>query len=399
MSKDKSGFIIAAAFIGPGTVTTASLAGAQFGFHLVWALLFSVVATMILQDMAARLGIGTGQSLAHCLVSLTDNRFVKKISIVLIISAIGIGNAAYESGNLTGAAIGLHSIAPIGVSVWAGLLGLIAAALLYSGKYKLIESVLVSLVGLMALVFVVTLIVARPDFATMTAQLFAPRFDAHTTTMVLALIGTTIVPYNLFLHASLVAQAYRGQNQAIAIRACRRQSAFAIGFGGFITLVIVATAMTAFFGQAMALSAANMSEQLAPVLGDKATWFFGAGMLAAGLTSAITAPLAAAYAICGALGKPADLHTPFFKTIWGLVIATGIIVASAGFKPLSAIVFAQAANALLLPVVAVFLLAVMNQKTVPAAYRNTPVSNLFGGLTVAFILGLAGNKMLQLFTG
>lgn len=399
MAKDKSGFIIAAAFIGPGTVTTASLAGAQFGFHLVWALLFSIFATIVLQDMAARLGIGTGKSLAHCLVALSDTPFFQKLSVVLIISAIGIGNAAYESGNLTGAAIGLHSIAPIGVSLWAAILGLIAAVLLYSGKYKLIESVLVGLVALMALVFMITLIVAKPDLAAMATQLVTPRFDSLTTTMVLALIGTTIVPYNLFLHASLVAQAYKGQDKTAAIKTCRRQSAFAIGFGGVITIVIVATAMTAFFGHAMTLNTGNMSEQLAPVLGDKATWFFGAGMLAAGLTSAITAPLAAAYAICGALGKPADLHSPFFKTIWGLIIGIGIIVASAGFKPLTAIIFAQAANALLLPVVAVFLLAVMNQKAVPATFRNSTLSNLLGGLTVIFIIALAGNKLLQLFSG
>ena len=119
MAKDKSGYIIAAAFIGPGTVTTASIAGANFGFHLVWALLFSVFATIVLQDMAARLGIGTGKGLSDCLTGLTDKAWLKYLAAGLIISAIGIGNAAYESGNLTGAAVGLDAIIPVGVASWS----------------------------------------------------------------------------------------------------------------------------------------------------------------------------------------------------------------------------------------------------------------------------------------
>lgn len=397
MASDKSGYIIAAAFIGPGTVTTASLAGAQFGFHLVWALLFSIIATMVLQDMAARLGVGTGRSLSANLISLTDNRIFKTMIAVLIVSAIGIGNAAYESGNLTGAAIGLDNLISLGTASWAIGLGILAALLLYSGKYKLIEGVLVGLVALMALVFVITLFVAQPNLSDMFSQLMQPRFDADSVTMVLALIGTTIVPYNLFLHASLVASQHQGENKDSAMQACRRQSVTAIGFGGVITLVIVATAMTAFFHQAATLDAGNMGDQLAPVLGDKAKWFFGAGLFAAGLTSAITAPLAAAYAVCGALGKPADMNSPLFKGVWLVVILCGVVVASAGFKPLSAILFAQAANGILLPVIAVFLLVVMNRKTVPASFRNSTFSNLIGALIVLFVVCLALYKLAGLF--
>ena len=118
MAKDKSGYIIAAAFIGPGTVTTASLAGANFGFHLVWALLFSIFATIVLQDMAARLGLASGQGLASAMKNMAYKPWLKNLFIVLIVSAIGIGNAAYESGNLTGAAIGLDAFISIGIALW-----------------------------------------------------------------------------------------------------------------------------------------------------------------------------------------------------------------------------------------------------------------------------------------
>ena len=97
MAKDKSGYIIAAAFIGPGTITTASLAGANFGFHLVWALLFSIFATIILQDMAARLGAATGSGLAQAMKEAVSLRWLRTVFMLLIVCAIGIGNAAYES--------------------------------------------------------------------------------------------------------------------------------------------------------------------------------------------------------------------------------------------------------------------------------------------------------------
>ncbi|MCW8107490.1 Nramp family divalent metal transporter [Alteromonas ponticola] len=396
MMKDKSGYIIAAAFIGPGTITTASLAGASYGFHLVWALVFSIIATMVLQDMAARLGLVTGQGLADGLTKSLASPVVRKLMAVLIVAAIGIGNAAYESGNLTGAAMGLHQLIPLGLSSWSVILGLLAGALLYTGRYKLIESTLVGLVFLMALVFLITLLFANPDFNLMWQQFSSPLLSLPSLTMVLALIGTTIVPYNLFLHASLMAQFKPNNNLPKAIAECRQQSIRAIGFGGLITLVVMATAMTAFFGSDSALSATNLSKQLEPVLGEYAQWFFAIGLFAAGLTSAITAPLAAAYAVCGALNRPVELNNRVFRSVWMAVITVGVIVASAGFKPLAAILIAQAANGLLLPIVAIFLLVVMNTHPSLGEFRNKTFSNLVGGIVILLILLLALYKLAHL---
>ncbi len=397
MAKDKSGYIIAAAFIGPGTVTTASLAGANFGFHLVWALLFSVFATIVLQDMAARLGVTSGQGLASAMKEKAYKPWLKNAFILLIVCAIGIGNAAYESGNLTGAAIGLDAFIEIGIGAWAAVLGAIAIALLYSGSYKWIETVLVYLVFIMAGVFFITLLVAKPDLAAMFNQLFSPQLNTDAITTVLALIGTTIVPYNLFLHASLVAKSSKGQDKSAAVKACRAQSAKAISMGGLITLVVMATAMMAFFSQAATMDASNMGAQLKPVLGDKAQWFFALGLFAAGLTSAITAPLAAAYAVTGALGLSDDMHSKPFKAVWLVIIIIGVSVAALGFKPLPAILFAQATNALLLPIIAIFLLIVMNKSSALGEFRNTWKSNIAGGVVVTTVVGLGLYKLSGVF--
>ncbi|WP_339891124.1 Nramp family divalent metal transporter [uncultured Alteromonas sp.] len=402
MAKDKSGYIIAAAFIGPGTVTTASLAGANFGFHLVWALLFSIFATIVLQDMAARLGVATGKGLASAMKDMVSTPWLKMLFIALIVSAIGIGNAAYESGNLTGAAIGLDAFWEIGTGTWALILGVLAIALLWTGSYSWIENVLVYLVFIMAGVFFITLIVAKPDISLMFSQLLQPHLAADSITTILALIGTTIVPYNLFLHASLVAKSSPStdninSDKSDAIKACRKQSATAISMGGLITLVVMATAMMAFFNQAATMDAGNMGEQLKPVLGDKAQWFFALGLFAAGLTSAITAPLAAAYAVCGALGLSDDMKSKGFRAVWLTIIVCGVAVAALGFKPLPAILFAQATNGLLLPIIAIFLLVVMNKSKALGKFKNTLWSNLAGVIVVSVVVGLGLYKLTSLF--
>lgn len=390
-TRTKSGYIIAAAFIGPGTVTTASLAGAQFGFHLVWALLFSVIATIVLQDMSVRLGFATGKGMSEALHHQFKRPWVKYPLILLVVAAIGIGNAAYESGNLTGAALGLNGIVSLGIGTWGGIMGLIAAMLLWWGKYRIIESVLVALVGLMALVFAVTFAVSEPDWSAMLNQISSPVLNTSSLTTILALIGTTIVPYNLFLHASLIAR--QQQEQHLPASTYRRQSGLAIGVGGLITLVIMATAMQAFYGQTNELQAGNLAAQLAPLLGSYAEVFFAMGMFAAGLTSAITAPLAAAYAVCGALNKPTDLSSVWFRAVWGIVLVAGVVATLTGTRPLYAILFAQAANGVLLPVIALLLLYMMNTHPQLGALRNRLAANVLGGGVVILIVGLTYQKL------
>ena len=395
MAKDKSGYIIAAAFIGPGTITTASIAGANFGFHLVWALLFSIFATIILQDMAARLGVSSSKGLATAMKEMVSTPWLKYFFIALIISAIGIGNAAYESGNLTGAAIGLNAFWDIGTTSWALILGVTAAILLWTGSYQWIENVLVYLVFTMAAVFFITLFVAKPDLSAMFSQFIRPQLSTDSITTILALIGTTIVPYNLFLHASLVAKSTAGQNKTDAVRACTKQSAIAISIGGLITLVVMATAMMAFFAQALTIDASNIGEQLKPVLGNNAHWFFALGLFSAGLTSAITAPLAAAYAVCGALGLDDNMKSNAFRGVWLTIIICGVVVAALGFKPLSAILFAQATNGLLLPIIAIFLLVVMNKSSALGEFKNGLWSNIAGAVVVAVVTGLGLYKLVS----
>ncbi len=391
------GFLVAAAFIGPGTVTTASLAGARYGYTLAWAVVAAIIATLILQEMAARLGAVGRMGLGEALRASIQRPVVRVAAVGLALLAITFGNAAYQAGNLTGAALGLEALLGGTRSSWVLGCALTAAVLLASGAYRLVEGALIGLVGLMSLVFILTVIQIGPDLSELLAAIRHPRIPERGGLVVLALIGTTVVPYNLFLHAAAVREKWHGSNVNDALAASRRDSAVAVLLGGAITMAVLLSAVPLFMAALQVDGVADMARQLEPLLGQQARWLFALGLFAAGLTSAITAPLAAAWATAGLLGWDTSMKSRRFRLVWSVIIIIGAIVAVTGVKPLQAIVLAQAANGLLLPVIAGFLLWVMNRRQIMGAACNGWLANVAGGAVVLFALLLGLSSLYRLF--
>lgn len=383
------GAVVAAAFIGPGTVTTCIMAGVRFGYALLWAMLFATIGTMVLQEMCARLGVLGGRGLGAAIRERFNTPVVRAGAALLVAGAIVAGNAAYQTGNLLGTALGAQALGGEDVRVWAALAAALAFGLLYTGRYRTIERALVAMVVLMSLAFLITAARLAGDIPLIVRGLFTPVVPAGGAVVALGLIGTTIVPYNLFLHADAARERF-GEGQRLTD--ARFDLLIAIGLGGVVSMAIVVTAAAATAGGSGVppQSAVEMAQQLAPVLGGWATSIFAVGFLSAGLTSAITAPLAAAYALAGAMGWPPDLRDRRLRATWMLVLFAGAAFAMAGVRPVPAIMFAQAANGLLLPLVAVFLLAVMNDRRILGDNVNGVVANVLGGAIVVLtaVLGV-----------
>ena len=403
MSRFGPGFMVAAAFIGPGTITTASLAGAGHGLALVWALAFSILTTLVLQEMAARLGVVGRRGLAEALREAIAAPLPRLLVMSLIVAAVGIGNAAFEAGNLIGAALGATALLGGAVPVWVLAIAALAAGLLASGSYRWIERVLVLLVAVMSLVFITALVLDPPDATLFAGAVWPWQLSPEALVMVLALIGTTVVPYNLFLHARAVQARWPASVPTdVALREARLDAGLSIGLGGLITFAIMSTAAVAFFGTDTEIRAADLAAQLEPLLGRYSSLFFAAGLLAAGMTSAITAPLAAAWAVTGALGWNRGGHDPAgslddwrSRSVWIVVLATGTLFAALQTRPLPAILFAQAANGLLLPVIAVALLWVMNRTALLGNHRNGALANGLGAAVVLVTVVLGAGNLLR----
>ncbi len=387
------GVLVAAAFIGPGTVTVCSIAGAKYGFVLLWALVLSIIATVVLQEMSARIGLVSQRGLAQVIKESTQDKTLKIISILLILSAIVVGNAAYEAGNISGGLLGLEalglntttSIGDLSINYWSIIIGLLAALILYIGSYKFIERFLVALVILMSVAFVITAIVTQPNVLEVLKGMLVPSLPEGSLLVVVALVGTTVVPYNLFLHASLVKEKWSSVESLPTVRQDTRMS---IILGGIVSMAIVICA-AALQGAEIA-TAADLVKSLEPLFGTYATYFVGIGLAAAGLTSAITAPLAVAYVVQGSLGWQGGLKSTRFRMVWAVILAIGVLVASLGYKPIAIIKFAQVANGILLPVVAGYLIWIANKKSILGSYVNSKFQNIVGMIIwcLAFGLGL-----------
>lgn len=389
------GLIITAAFIGPGTVTTCTLAGAQAGYSLLWALVFACFATYILQEMSGRLGLIGKMGLGEALYREAPSGPLRVLTVVMVVSAICIGNAAYQTGNILGAGLGLASLTGTGISFWPVFIGGCAFILLWFGSYKALEAVFGGLVFLMSLCFIVTAAMIRPDITGILSGMFVPGFDENTIYIALGLVGTTIVPYNLFLYASVVSERFESASD---LPFARKDLLVAVAIGGLISMAIVTTSSAAFFGTAAEIgNAGDMAMQLEPLLGGWAKAAVAIGLFGAGMTSSMTAPLAAAYAMAGIFRWQISLKSSKFRAVWIAVLLTGVLFSSIGLRPVPAILFSQAANGILLPVVALFLLFIMNSRRILDDSVNSFRSNLLASVVIliAFILGLRG--LLRIF--
>lgn len=382
------GTIVAAAIVGPGTIATASQTGAEFGYTLIWAVVFSLIATMILQEMSTRLGVVSRIDLGRAFREQFNNRVLKTITITLVISAITIGNAAYEAGNITGGAIGLATITNIPVNVWGVVVGLVAGLFLWFGNYKTIEKAFVVLILAMSLSFFLTAIVVKPDLSEMVAG-FIPTIPDGTTLLVVSLIGTTIVPYTLFLQSSTVQERWKDKS---GLAESRFDIIFSLLIVIVITISVMVSAAVAFPAGTGISNPTEMAIQLEPLLGSWAKYIFSIGIFAAGVTSAMTAPLAAAYATAGVLGWSRDLKSGRFRFIWVSILAIGVIFSAIGYSPIQLILFAQYANGLILPVIVLLLMFVMNNKRLLGENTNPQWINIAGWTIFAITLLLSLNS-------
>jgi Mn2+/Fe2+ NRAMP family transporter len=198
------------------------------------------------------------------------------------------------------------------------------------------------------------------------------------------LIGTTVVPYNFFLHSSIVQQRW---SSPAGLKESRWDTIISISIGGLITAAILITAGAMIRGVEVT-SAAELSLQLEPLLGSWAKYFIAIGLFAAGFSSALASPLGAAITVGSILKWENGMKDKRFKAVFVTIITVGIISSGLQFKPMDVLLFAQALNGILLPVVAIVLLLIMNNKKRLGKYTNSLKANIIGGIVALICTGL-----------
>lgn len=366
------GVVITGAFIGPGTVTVCLLAGVKSGVSLLWAVLFSTFATIILQDMVVRLAIQEKCSLEEIFLSRFTRPWLKWLFALFIFTAIIVGNTAYQSGNLAGTSLGVALLFEEIPGPWIVFGIAVVCMLIFAlNNAQQFRQILGMLVAIMSLTFMALAVYFMPQATTLLRGLLIPTLMDDQLMLALGLVGTTVVPYNLFLHSALVYNA--GESE---LKALRKEGAISILMGGLISMAIVIIGK---IGEGSTIAnAADMAAVLKNNMGNASLWLFGTGLFAAGFSSALTAPMAAGKVASG-LWK----HFFLFQKRLGFWIESAVVIlgawiAIANVNNLWVIKTAQVINGMLLPVFITMILYLLNTRTTMKKNKNNLWLNLAG---------------------
>ncbi len=383
-----------------GGIATYSVLGAETGLGLLWLFPITIVILAIVQEMAARLGVITGQGLSDLIRDRFGVRWTAFAMLVLLVA-----NLANTVAEFSGAAAALEIF---GVPRWltVPIVAFAIWALVLFASYRTVERVFLSVI-VVFLAYIASAILAEPDWSAVGAAMLTPTISLSPTVLLLmvALVGTTITPYMQFYLQSAVAEKGIGEEEL------RLEQADAIG-GAIWTnviavFIVVATATTVFAVGGQIETAEDAARALGPVAGELSTALFAVGLFGASVLAATIMPISTAFVICEAFGWESGVDKRFedakaFFGIYTFVLGVGaLVVLIPGLDLLPMIVASQYLQGLLLPIVLVFMVLLVNDERIMGRYRNGRVLNVFAwgavGLVIALDLILLGVGALGIF--
>lgn len=380
------------AVMGPGIITgnvdndangiaTYSIAGASFGYRLLWTLFLSTIALAVVQEMVARMGAVTGKGLAD----LIRERFRVRLT-VFVMAVLVVANWANTVGNFAGAAGAMEIF---GVSRYAVVpaVGLLVWLLVVRGTYRVVERVFLA-ATLIYLTYIVSAILARPPWGEVLRATFTPTFafDPAFLAMTIGVVGTTIAPWMQFYQqAAVVDKGIRVEEYGYA----RLDTYIGVVSTNLVAFfIVVACGATLFVHGVAVRDAKDAAVALAPLAGRYASGLFAVGLLNAAIFSVAIIPLSTAYAVCEAFGWEAGLdrsfrEAPIFVGLFtGLIVASGLVILLPGIPLIPVMFVSQVFNGMLLPVVLIFLIILTNDRQIMGAFRNSAAFNVVSGITV-----------------
>lgn len=379
------GIITASADNDAGGITTYSIAGAQFGYGLLWILLLTTFSLGITQEMGARMGIVTGKGLAALIREKFGIRWTGFAMSALLIA--NFGSTATDIAGV-GAAMEIFGVSKY-LSVPIAVLFLFL--LVFKGSFRWVERIFLVSAALYV-AYIVSGIQAHPDWGAAFRGTVVPTFQLRRAYIVafIATIGTTITPWGqFFIQAYCVDKQLREEDLNL-----ERGDVY---FGTFVTnfiafFIVVATAATLFVHGQSISDARDASQALAPLAGRFAALLFAIGLLNAAVLGSATLPLSTAYAASEAFGTELGLdrrvkQAPFFYGIYtAALIVAALFVLLPGIPLIGILFLSQMVNGILLPIILVFVLVIINDKGVMGKYTNGFVFNAVTGITVVALI-------------
>jgi manganese transport protein len=378
-------FLVSVGYMDPGNWGTNIDGGARFGYQLLWVLLASNLMALLLQTMAARLGIASGRTLAeNCRA-----HFPRKTNFFLWLTAEAACMAT-DIAEFLGAAIGFYILLNIPMLAAGILTGIVVFGILwlYRYGYRTVEYVIIGLVAVISLSYLVELFLASPDWGKVAYHVVVPNLNSESILVAMGMLGATVMPHNLFLHSGLIQT--RVPKDAVLLPKKRLyrfaviDSLIALNMSWLVNSAMVVMSAAVFFSNGVAVeSIQDAHRTLEPLLGGLSSFVFAVALLAAGLSSSTTGTMAGQIVLEGFLDVKVSMWVRRFVTM-----IPALIVIALGFNEIQVLVLSQVILSVQLPFTIIPLILFTSKESIMGDLKNSRTVQVLSVITAAIILGL-----------
>ncbi len=363
------GFLVTVGFIDPGNWAANIEGGSQFGYQLLWVITLSTLMLIVIQHMAAKLGIATGKSLA---VNIREY-FPVPVSAFLGMTIV-IACAATDVAELIGGAIGFHLL--FGLPLWAGALltVILKVFLVVSQRHHRLETIIIGFLGVIACCYLIELVLVKPDWAAAVPALVIPHVNRSSIYFAMAILGAIVMPHNIFLHSNVIHSRKWGISENEKMELLRYEKldtsvAMLLGWVVNSAMIIVAAAVFS-KNNLVVTSIEQASATLRPLAGPLAGLLFAVALVFAGVGSSITSSMAEANVITGFLGKPEDPRTPLYRVAVLVTAIPSFIIILLGMDTFRILILSQVVLSIQLPFTLIPLLILCRDRKVMGGFRS-----------------------------
>ena len=363
------GFLVTVGFIDPGNWATNIEGGSKFGYQLLWVITLSTVMLIIIQNMAAKLGIATDKSLA---VNIREY-FSPPVSAFLGLTIV-LACVATDVAELLGGAIGFNLL--FGMPLWGGALVtvLLEVFLIVSQRYHRLEMIIMGFLGIIGLCYLVELLIVKPDWGVLAPAIVVPTIDRSSIYVAMAILGAVVMPHNIFLHSNVIHSRKWGISETEKLALLRFEkldTLFAMLMGWVVNsaMIIVAAAVFA-RNNVVVESIEQASATLKPLAGPLAGLLFAVALVFAGVGSSVTSSMAEVNVITGFLGKPEDPRTPLYRISVFITAIPSFLIILLSLDTFRILIFSQVVLSIQLPFTLVPLLILCRDRKLMGGFRS-----------------------------
>ena len=370
------GLLVTVGFIDPGNWASNMAAGSQFGYALLWIVTLSTIMLIVLQHNAAHLGIATGACLAEA-----TTRYLPRFVGRTVLASAYLATIATAMAEVLGGAIALQMLFGLPVRAGCVIVAAVSMAMLMTSSYKRAERWIIALVGVVGLSFLA-------DWPQAAASWITPSMPTGSAAIIVSVLGAVVMPHNLFLHSEVIqSMHFEGQGEQVIEERLRYElfdTLFSMGVGWAINSAMVILAATTFFAHSIVVDdLAVAAATLSPILGPASSTIFAVALLFAGLSSSVTAGMAAGTITAGMFDEEYDIHDRHSSIGVAACFAGAVAACLVIPNPFEGLIWSQALLSLQLPITVFVLIRLTSSARVMGKYANSrPLNALLVGIGV-----------------